>query len=79
MLLLVTLVISFVALTRLPYAFIYVLLPLLVAAASTSVFGTALIGCLNTCFIAVLIALGVFLPSRPSSVSASRCCTCRWP
>lgn len=62
MLLLVTLVISFVALTRLPYAFIYVLLPLLVAAASTSVFGTALIGCLNTCFIAVLIALGVFLP-----------------
>ncbi|RMK80019.1 diguanylate cyclase [Pseudomonas aeruginosa] len=62
MLLLVTLVISFVALTRLPYAFIYVLLSLLVAAASTSVFGTALIGCLNTCFIAVLIALGVFLP-----------------
>lgn len=62
MLLLVTLVISFVALTRLPYAFIYVLLPLLVAAASTSVFGTALIGCLNTCFIAVLIALGVFVP-----------------
>lgn len=61
MLLLVTLVISFVALTRLPYAFIYVLLPLLVAAASTSVFGTALIGCLNTCFIAVLIALGVFV------------------
>ncbi len=32
------------------------------AAASTSVFGTALIGCLNTCFIAVLIALGVFVP-----------------
>ncbi|MDU2872917.1 MAG: diguanylate cyclase [Pseudomonas aeruginosa] len=37
-------------------------MPLLVAAASTSVFGTALIGCLNTCFIAVLIALGVFVP-----------------
>ncbi|HBP6459474.1 TPA: diguanylate cyclase [Pseudomonas aeruginosa] len=62
MLLLATLFISFVALTRLPYSFIYVLLPLLVAAASTSVFGTALIGCLNTCFIAVLIAMGVFAP-----------------
>ncbi|MGC3218395.1 hypothetical protein, partial [Pseudomonas aeruginosa] len=45
-----------------PNANIYVHLPLLVAAATTSVFGTAQIGCRNTCFIAVLIALGVFVP-----------------
>ncbi|MGA4816399.1 hypothetical protein ACPA9J_20765 [Pseudomonas aeruginosa] len=44
------------------------------AAASTSVFGTALIGCLNTCFIARADRPRRVPPESSSSVSASRCC-----
>lgn len=61
MFLLVILVISFVVLMCLFYVFIYVFLLLLVVVVSISVFGIVLIGCLNICFIVVLIVFGVFV------------------
>lgn len=60
--LLISFAVTYTALIYLPYAFIIVLMPLLVVAVTTSIFITLLIACLNVFFIFTLYNAGIFVP-----------------